>query len=806
MTTPSSPPDLRSALQQSLGSAYTLERELTGGGMSRVFVATEIALGRRVVVKVLAPDLAEGISLERFEREIRMLASLQQANIVPLLSAGRTGSLPYYTMPFVEGRSIRDRIEKDGPLAIGEATNILRDIARALMYAHEHGIVHRDIKPDNILLSGDTAVVADFGIAKALSAARANREHTLTQTGFGIGTPAYMAPEQAVGDPDVDSRADIYAFGCVAYEVLTGASPFAGRKSHLIVAAHMSETPVALSDVRTGVPPALCTLVAKCLEKDPADRPQNARELIQALDAALTSSPQVPLPKQNARFTQSAVTVMVTAAVALFAVAAGLFLWRSAAISNEPASLAVLPFLNVGGDSLQEYLADGIRDELATAIGKVPGMRLIGRSAAFQYHGRRDLDARNVGHALGARYLLQGSLTQRDGRLKVSAQLTDSTGGTELWSLDFVQNSNELSQVKDSIVRAIAGSLHKTLAREAVTARNSHSADSDSIHSQAYDLYLRGVYLLQRRGPGVKQSIANFEQAIAKDDQYARAYAGLSAALVLVPYFDGTLPSELYARATNAAHRALQLDSTLALARSTLAIAYWNNTQLDSAGVEFRHAIQIDPNEVNTRVQYARFLLTVGRTKDAIGELQRARQLDPLSPVQSSWIAYAMYAQGNEAQALAEIDRAAQIDSTMLPVLNIGSLLNIAVGRTADAMRYARRMPAGAVMSQVPLIYAVAGDTATAMQILRSNEAREPQPWFTDVMRASVMLAIKDTSRALDALERSAHRSGSMWTQYIVMNHPVYDPLRKSPRFAALLRKAKLNEAMFTSATGGRKK
>ncbi len=312
--------------------------------------------------------------------------------------------------------------------------------------------------------------------------------------------------------------------------------------------------------------------------------------------------------------------------------------------------------------------------------------------------------------------------------------------------------------------------------------------------------------MLQRRGLGVKQSIVNFEQASAKDDQYARAYAGLSAALVLVPYFDGTLPSELYTRATNAAHRALQLDSTMALARSTLAIAYWNNTQIDSAEVEFRHAIQMDPNEMNTRVQYARFLLTVGRTKDAIGELQRARKLDPLSPVQSSWNAYALYANGNVTEALAEIDRAAQIDSTILPVLNIGSLLNIAVGRTAEAIRFSRRVPAGAVMSQAPLTYAVAGDTATAMQMLRSMEAREPQPWFTDVMRAAVMLAIKDTSRALDALERSANRSGSVWTQYIVLSYPLYDPLRKSPRFAALLRKAKLNEAMFTSATGDRKK
>src|SRR5512132_642428 len=218
--------DLRSRVQQSLSGTYTLERELGGGGMSKVFVADEHRLGRKVVVKLLSPELAASISTTRFEREIRVAASLQQANIVPVLAAGDLEGLPYYTMPYVEGESLRARLGR-GPMSIGEAVSILRDVSRALAYAHEHGVVHRDIKPDNVLLSGHTAVVTDFGIAKAIAAAAAAPTGTtLTQLGTAIGTPAYMAPEQAAGDPDTDRRAEIYSLGCLAYELLAGQSPF----------------------------------------------------------------------------------------------------------------------------------------------------------------------------------------------------------------------------------------------------------------------------------------------------------------------------------------------------------------------------------------------------------------------------------------------------------------------------------------------------------------------------------------------------------------------------------------------------
>jgi len=285
-------PDVQDRLQRALGAAYTVERELGGGGMSRVFVADEASLGRKVVVKVLRPELAEGLSSERFKREVRLAARLQHPHVVPLLAAGELdGGVLYYTMPFVEGESLRARLDHGGAMPIADVLRILRDAASALAYAHGRGIVHRDIKPENVLLSHGGAVVADFGIAKAITAAvdtppadGTHRASTLTAAGTSLGTPAYMAPEQAAGDA-VDHRADLYALGVVAYEMLTGRPPFEGRSAQQLLAAHATQAPEPVQRRRSALPDALGALVMRMLEKHPADRPQSAEEVIVALDA-----------------------------------------------------------------------------------------------------------------------------------------------------------------------------------------------------------------------------------------------------------------------------------------------------------------------------------------------------------------------------------------------------------------------------------------------------------------------------------------------------------------------------------------
>jgi tetratricopeptide (TPR) repeat protein len=282
--------DLRTRLEQHLGTAYRLDRELGGGGMSRVFTAEDARLRRTVVIKVLSPELAQGLNVDRFEREIQLAASLQQANIVPLHSAGDVGGLPYFTMPFIEGESLRDRLGR-GALPTGEVIAVLRDVTKALAYAHARGVVHRDIKPDNVLLSGGTAVVTDFGIAKAITASRTESgSGTLTQLGTSIGTPAYMAPEQVVGDPNIDQRVDLYALGCMAFELLTGQQPFGDRPTSRMLAAHLTETPPAVTSLRPDCPPDLAALVTRLMAKDPSQRPQSAAELLPVLDSSVTSS------------------------------------------------------------------------------------------------------------------------------------------------------------------------------------------------------------------------------------------------------------------------------------------------------------------------------------------------------------------------------------------------------------------------------------------------------------------------------------------------------------------------------------
>ena len=299
--------DLRDQLQETLGSAYSIQEELGGGGMSRVFVAEERALGRRVVVKVLPPELSGGVNMDRFRREIRLAAQLQHPHIVPVLTAGELGGIPYYTMPLEQGRSLRGRLLESGALPIAEVVGILGDVAKALAYAHGQGIVHRDIKPDNVLVCGNAAVVTDFGIAKALSDsthAPAGDGAALTRLGMAMGTPAYMAPEQAAADPAMDHRADVYAFGCLAYELLTGRPPFTYASPRKLLTAQMSEMPKSLLLLRTDAPPALGTLVMRCLNKEPDARPQQATEIVHLLDGMATGEqsrsggPAIP-PRQQ---------------------------------------------------------------------------------------------------------------------------------------------------------------------------------------------------------------------------------------------------------------------------------------------------------------------------------------------------------------------------------------------------------------------------------------------------------------------------------------------------------------------------
>ena len=461
--------DLRDQLQAALGDAYTLQQELGGGGMSRVFVARDAALERSVVIKVLAPELAEGLSAERFTREIKVTAALQEPHIVPVLAAGVTAEgLPYYSMPFVRGETLRVRMDA-GSVPVDEALSVLRDVATALEYAHTHGVVHRDIKPENILRSGRSAVVTDFGIAKALSESKTTSANPLTQAGTSLGTPAYMAPEQVSGDT-IDQRADLYSWGVIAYELLSGRHPFAGKTSaQQLMAAHITESPTPVGDVAPGVPSAVSAIVMRTLAKNPADRPANAGELVAALAAP---SPGAQGGAQPARRTRKRAAA---AALGLVVLTAGGWLFTPASLratvrtllTRAPASfvvnrVVVAPFTDESHDPRLASLGQLTADYLTTGLSRLASLEVVdARTAMVTSEVVRRIprvlrtnDTRSLGEESGAKVVVTGRYYTVGDSLYVVVRVVDAESGSTRLSLDPVAGPASAPQAVVAIVTA----------------------------------------------------------------------------------------------------------------------------------------------------------------------------------------------------------------------------------------------------------------------------------------------------------------------------------------------------------------
>jgi len=632
--------DLRERLQMSLGTAYTLARELGGGGMARVFVARDASLGRDVVVKVLAPELAAGLSAERFTREIKLAAGLQDPHIVPVHAAGQTADgLPYYTMPYVEGESLQARLT-EGPVPLGEAVAILRDIAKALAYAHARGIVHRDIKPANVLLSSGTAVVTDFGIAKALQLAKTQAPDaslgfangTLTQRGTALGTPAYMAPEQAAGDPAVDARADLYAWGVLAYELLAGAPPFAGRAAHQLVAAHIAEPPPPLAGRAPGVPPALTVLVMRCLAKDPAQRPQAAGEVLAALEAAGTPSQtaavaRVSTPHRRVRPVAALLVALSLAALAGVAVSHA----RAPAAPVRPV-LAVLPFENRGPAS-DAYFADGLTDEVRGRLAGVAGLQVIGGRSVQQYRGSPKTP-REIARELGATHVLTGTVRWErtpdgGGRVRVSPELVRAADQASVWAEPVESAVGDVFALQARVADRVATALDVALLDHA---RGAAVPAPPTRNPAAYDAYLQGLAYangsLRPAAPVRRAAMTAFARAVALDPRFAAAHARLALADLAEREFD--TDGRLLAAARASATRAMALDSTLLETRFAHAGVLAADGDRDGADRALGAAARMAPNNAEVANALGVAQSDLGRFEDAVASQERAVRLEPL--------------------------------------------------------------------------------------------------------------------------------------------------------------------------------
>ncbi|WP_310570505.1 FlgO family outer membrane protein [Gemmatimonas sp.] len=806
--------DLRTQLQSTLGDGYTLERELGGGGMSRVFVAHENALGRTVVVKVIAPELAEGVSAERFACEVKLAARLQQANIVPVISTGSSGSLPYYTMPFVTGESLRARLASGTRLTVSQAVSILRDVARALSYAHAQGVVHRDIKPENILLSGGTAVVTDFGIAKALSASRTLDDAaaqaastSLTQAGGSIGTPAYMAPEQAVG-ADVDHRADIYAWGVVAYELLAGAHPFTAKaNSTQMIAAHLTETPAPLTSRNADVSPALNDLVQRCLAKDATHRPASADEVLQALDAIATpsavtgsaarSGATVPSGRRRNVMLLAGGVIAIAAVVALVSKGwrVGVALTPSASpttASNAAAaavnrSIAVLPLANLSGDKADDFFGIGLAEEMTRALSKT-GVRVIGRSSAGALQAR-GMDESAIARELGVGSLLTGSVQRAAGQVRVNVSLVSATDGAVTWTEKYDRPLTNVFALQDEIARAVATKLLGALGG----ARAAQATRVETVDPEAYAWYLQGQVLFGRRtAQTVRQSIALFERAVARDPSFARAQGALALAISAIPFYEQGTARTTAPLAIAAARRAIALDSTVAEAWGAIGSAkssLWENLEADA---NYRRAQMLDSSVATLWGWHALNLIHMGRFEEARDRTARAQAAEPASLIARTWAAQLLMTERRYREADSATRAILAMDSTYALALDARGEVLSYLGKHDDAVAVLTRN-----LAQLPTDRPNQTEGILAYVLARAGKPAESRAAMNHLRRvnggelpamavlAATFEVLGDHAGAVDMIARAVKQSDNWLQMYNRAER--YDALRKDPRADAIM-------------------
>ncbi len=673
-------PSSLTQLQAALAGRYSLDlrddggpAEIGRGGWATVFRAHDLKHDRPVALKVLHPEVAAALGPERFLREIRFAARLQHPHIIPLFDSGNDAGQLWYTMPYVEGDTLRARLQRETQLPLDDAIRIALEIADALAYAHSHGIVHRDIKPENVLLSGGHALVADFGIARAIDASAGDQ---LTETGFSVGTPAYMSPEQAVG-AHPDGRTDIYSMGCVLYEMLAGDPPFPGVNPRAVLARHSTEPVPSLTTVRETVSVELDQVIRKALAKTPADRYATAIQFRDALSSVhVTSEPRPGPPAIAAGVGQGLVRPASRSRarmIGALAILLGLIAyWITRGVpsrlpvaaveardsippmATEKQRLAVLPFQNLSAEAENQYFADGMSEEVTSALSKIGGLRVIARSSVQPLVGK---DIAEVGRTLRVGSVLQGSVRRALERVRISVQLVDVASRENVWTNDYDGELKDVLAVQSDVAQKVAQALQVRLAPE----EQSRVRRSVTENTAAYDSYLRGLYYARARGNLALENdsaISLFETATRLDPGFARAHAALARAYTrrLFHYdADPRWEQQAFVEIT----KALELDSTLAeayLARGELAWTKANGFRHQEAILDYRRALRYKPNLREAHSALGRVYYHVGLLDAALVELRAAAALDPTDDFATARIAQVHYFQGQLDSALVEFE------------------------------------------------------------------------------------------------------------------------------------------------------
>ncbi len=744
-------------LEAAIRGRYAVERELGSGGMATVYLARDLRHHRQVAIKVLRPEVATALGPDRFLREIQVLAALAHPHILPLHDSGSAGPLLYYVMPYVAGESLRELITREGRVLPTVAVRLAHDVATALDFAHRRGVIHRDIKPENILLLEGTPVLADFGIALASEDKGGVR---ITESGLALGTPAYMSPEQALAETEVDGRTDVYAVGVVMFEMLTGEPPYTGDTVMAITAQKLVDP---LPDIRTVVgdlPDGLRDVMERAMAQDPAERYASAAAFAEALEAvAVSGRPSVIAARAAAR----------------------------------KASVAVLPFVNMSGDADAEFFSDGISEELTHALAAVDGLDVVARASAFAFKGS-GTGVREIGRLLRVTHVLEGSVRRAGDTVRITVDLITVADGFRLWSERFDRRLDDVFAVQDEIARAIVQRLVVGLMGTAGVVPVRTTAGPE-----AYEQYLKGRYHWNRRtGSELEKSIACFHRAIEMAPAFARGHAGLADAYLILGIYGLRAPDAVMREAAHSARQALMLEPTSAEAVTALACARamydWDWAAADA---EFRRAIALNPKYSTARQWYAMNCLAPrGRFEEAQNQLAQARALDPLSLAVHVSIGLVQHFALEHAAAEATLRETIAIDDHFgVAHFFLGQVLESA-GRLDEAGQALER--AGALMEHSAEVEAalartraLAGQADEARARLADLERRALGGEFVSpALLAQVHLGLGDTEEGLAWLERSVGIRAADVAWLAV--RPSFASVRGEPRFRALLEKTGL--------------
>jgi serine/threonine-protein kinase len=762
--------DLLDHLQRFIGDRYDLEREIGRGGMATVFVARDRKHSRQVAVKVLHPELAAAVGTERFGREIEIAAKLDHPHILPVHDSGEANGLLFYVMPYVEGESLRDRLERERQLPVDEALRIACEVADGLHHAHEHGVIHRDIKPANIMLSDGHARIADFGVARAIEEAGGQK---VTATGLAVGSPVYMSPEQATGEP-ADRRSDVYSLGCVLYEVLAGEPPFTGPTAQAVLRRKLVEPAHSLKALREGVPRSVESTVAKALATVPADRFATAREFAEAL--------------REGRVTGRRRWIGPTLAAA--AIVAALAVWQGPDRSSAPglegpsrlSSIAVLPFVNRGVGEETAVFVDGVHDDILTQLSKIDDMKLISRTSVMRYRDS-EKSIREIGEELGVATVLEGGVQRSGDRVRVTVQLIDARTDDHLWAETYDEEltADNIFAIQTDVARRIAEALQLRLA-PGVSERLESPATTDL---EAYDLYSQGRFLWNRRTAGdMVAAIELYQRAIAQDSSYALAYTGLADAFITLFSWDFVTWQEVFPQIGAALQRALQLDPLQGESHASRGVFLEYQYNWAGAEREFRRALELAPGYATAHHWYALMLAQTGRFDEALAEIERAAELDPLSPVIATNLGWIHYFARQYEPAIAQLREIIEREPTFTYPMFLLAEAYANLGRCEEANALAGHLaelePFPSTQIRVAYVYRVCGRTAEAERLVEEHQER------ADPTRvALVYVAGGDADRAFEWLRRAEETRSAFLTELKV--EPRYDSIRGDPRYAELV-------------------